>query len=130
MTVSLPMPARTSAAAWKLPSAPHPTIATCASSSFCWPASPIGGNRICREYRSRSAGVIVSDGSRTSRQNDPFPFHNSPMKVDQQTKALTRRAQVVQALRQMLAAQMLDTFQFDDDIIFHDNIAQDISHGY
>src|SRR5262249_6719330 len=47
-----PTPARTIWSAVTVPRAPKPTTRTRASVSRCWPPSPIGANRIWREYRS------------------------------------------------------------------------------
>src|SRR5690625_7832593 len=46
------MPARVSASDVPVPSAPKPIMSTCFVASFCWPDSPIGANKDCREYRS------------------------------------------------------------------------------
>src|SRR5690348_13774563 len=85
---SRPTPERASAAASRLPRAPHPTITTLARSSRSCPASPIGGNRIWREYRSLSPEVISVDGNKLASEAVSYHEHG----------VLPRRAQSFFAL--------------------------------
>jgi hypothetical protein len=51
-----------------------------------------------------------------------LPFDGWPPKINQETEALARGAQVVQALGGMLARQAFDAFQLDDQHVLDKNV--------
>jgi hypothetical protein len=51
-----------------------------------------------------------------------LPFNGWPAKINQETEALARGAQVVQALGGMLARQAFDAFQLDHQYVFDKDV--------
>src|SRR4051794_20660835 len=60
--------------------------------------------------------------------DNPPPLHLGPLKIDEQRQLQLRRLQVVDALRQMLVRETLDTLQLDKQLIFNKQICKILAH--
>jgi hypothetical protein len=60
--------------------------------------------------------------------DNPLPFDGWPLKIDLKAETTARDAQVVKALGGMLGRQALNTFQFDHQIVFDEDIRVVFSH--
>lgn len=57
-------------------------------------------------------------------QDDTLPFHGRFLEIHQETDTHAGGSQVVQTLRHVLVGQTLDTLQFDNECLFHEEVGE------
>ncbi len=53
-----------------------------------------------------------------------LPLHQRPLEVNQQADLFVSRSQVIEALRDVLIAEAVDAFDFQNDCFFYENIRE------